>query len=112
MFVRGGRLVSLPSKPYENFRELAMYQLKKYHQTYSGPIYIDMVFNIKGKYRVDLDNLVTAILDILQDAKVIDDDNNVIHLTASKHNGADEWSTNIVINQVGDRRVTEAEIGI
>jgi len=97
LFVRGGRVINLPSSAYENFKEQALWQLKKYKEKYTGPIKVEYTFQMKGKLNTDLDNLQAGINDLLQDAGIIDDDKNIISVVANKYSGFKDWITLVEI---------------
>jgi len=52
---------------------------------------------MKGRLDADLDNLVTSVLDVLQESGAIDDDKNVVSLHATKHSGFEDWVTSIEV---------------
>lgn len=66
----------------------------------SGNIKVHTSFFVKGKYSFDADNAHTSILDILQAAKVIDDDKNVIAGSYEKKSGCDEWAVVITLEKI------------
>jgi Holliday junction resolvase RusA-like endonuclease len=88
--------VSLPSKAYEVFHESAMWQLKKVKAKFVGPIAVTYNFVQKGKMHQDIDNAICSINDVLQDAGIIDDDDNIVSGSFNKESGKD-WKTTIEI---------------
>ena len=88
----------MPSKAFEAFRESALWQLKKVHTKFTGPISVSYMFIQKGKMKQDVDNAIASINDVLQDAGIIDDDVNIISGTFNKVSGKD-WKTIIGIKQ-------------
>lgn len=64
---------------------------------FTGPVRVHTDIFIRGRTRVDGDNLHTSLLDVLESAKVIDDDNNVIKGSYEKHSQAPAWGAVIVI---------------
>lgn len=95
---RGGRTFLIPSTAYETFKNKAVSQIKK--QTfdfYTEKVKVKYIFFLKGKLRIDLDNAIASINDILQDAKIIIDDNNIIEFHAKKINGCEKCLTKIDI---------------
>lgn len=73
VFVKNGRLINIPSKRYKKWHDQAMWQLKGIKKF--NPLYeIVMTFWFKDKRRRDLDNVQSSVLDLLQDAGVIEDD--------------------------------------
>lgn len=94
--------VSLPSKAYLAFHDDALRQLKKVKERFIGPVIIHYAFYQKGKMRQDVDNAIASINDVLQDARIIDDDANIIAGSFSKRS-ASEWRTEITIESfMGD----------
>ena len=73
VFVKGGRLINIPSKRYKEWHDQAMGQLKGTRR-FNPPYEIIMTFWFKDKRRRDLDNVQASVLDLLQDAEIIKDD--------------------------------------
>lgn len=92
---RNGRMYL--SSTWKKWEEEALWQLKKYKTKHTGPICVNYVFFVKGNYKVDLDNLIAGINDILQEAEIIDDDKNIVEIGARKEMGWEKWSTLIEI---------------
>lgn len=92
---RNGRMYL--SSTWKKWQEDALWQLRKYKVKHTGPIKVDYTFFVKGKYKVDLDNLIAGINDILQEAGIIDDDKNIVRIEATKEVGWRVWSTLISI---------------
>ena len=102
LIMRGGRKFFVPSEAYERFKLDAGTEIYK---AFNGkrpminkPMMVDCTFYIKGKYKVDADNLYTSILDILQDHGIIADDDLVIEGHFKKYTGHNSWHTEIEIN--------------
>jgi Holliday junction resolvase RusA-like endonuclease len=99
IFARGGRVIALPSAAYEKFKTSAVAQLKQQ----MGKVYIDqychldLIFCVQGKYHVDLDNLISSVCDLLQDAGVIKDDDLFDSIYAKKIGGCGGWSTKVIL---------------
>lgn len=94
--LRNGRTVSLPSVGFERFRVQALDQLEKQGcLPIKSPYEVHYLFSIKGKSRIDIDNMIASINDILQDCKVIDDDTNVLKVNAEKMLEAKDFSCQI-----------------
>ena len=75
VFVKNGRMINIPSKRYKEWHDSAMWQLRelkipKLESNYE----IIMTFWMKDNRRTDLDNKVGSVLDLLQDAGIIEDD--------------------------------------
>jgi Holliday junction resolvase RusA-like endonuclease len=73
LFVRGGRIVNIPSKIHLEWETQAMFQLKK-AERHNYPITIDYKFYFKDNRKRDLDNAIASVNDILVKAEVIKDD--------------------------------------
>lgn len=106
MIVRGGKRFFVPSEAYERFAisakaEIAE-QLGKIPSTpiFKRSIFVTTEFHVPGNIRVDADNLHTSILDILQDARIIADDELIISGYYTKHRHAAHWCALITINEV------------
>jgi Holliday junction resolvase RusA-like endonuclease len=100
-FIRYGKMISVPSAAYEKFENFALEQLMPHKKKkYTGNIAVHLEFYIKGKYRADVDNLSTSILDILEKSTIIENDNQVIELHAKKIPGCGGWSTKIKIEEL------------
>lgn len=73
VFVKNGRMINIPSKRYKAWHDDAMSQLEGFGSL-KPPYEIIMVFWMKDKRKCDLDNKMASVLDLLQDAGVIEDD--------------------------------------
>lgn len=93
----GGRTIVASSKAYKKFESDALNQLGESKNTIVNLCTVDYTFYIKGKYHVDLDNLIAGINDILQKAKIIKDDDLISTINARKIGGCGGWSTKISI---------------
>lgn len=105
--MRGGKRFSVPSKAYEGFANEAAIHLKSQinKMPFEFPITGDVVvltqLFIKGRTKVDGDNLHTSLLDVLQKAGVIADDEQVVKGVYIKYREQKEWSATIEILEVG-----------
>jgi Holliday junction resolvase RusA-like endonuclease len=63
---------------------------------FSGPVNLEVIFNFKGtkkgvcSYRIerpDIDNLLKSVQDALVDCGILEDDSQIVFLTAKKING-------------------------
>ena len=72
-FVKNGRVINIPSKRYKEWHEQAMWQLKGFGNL-KPPYEIVLTFWMKDNRKTDLDNKVGSVLDLLQDAGIIEDD--------------------------------------
>lgn len=97
---RTGKICISSSKAFTRFETDALYQIMEQKcRKNINPCHVEITFYIKGKYRVDVDNLITSIFDILQASGVIENDNQIDSVTAKKINGNEEWLTKIVIEE-------------
>lgn len=71
---RTKRRFVVSSATYNKWHKDALWQLKGIGHVEGYPIAIDMVFYAESKRKFDLDNLSASILDTLQDANIIEDD--------------------------------------
>ena len=85
------------SVTWHRWADKALWELKKYKEKYTGPIKVEYTFQMKGKLNTDLDNLQAGVNDLLQDAGIIDDDKNIISVTANKYSGFKDWVTLVEI---------------
>lgn len=93
--------VSLPSKAYEKFHSLVAEFLMPYkYLNITTPIKINVVYEIKGKYKQDLDNTLSSVFDCLTDFGIIADDDLIQEVTATKSNGHKNWKTIINIDSL------------
>lgn len=93
---RGRATISIPSAAYQRYQEDCMWQLKKYRKSFGDEtISADFIFSMKGKLDTDIDNMVSGVLDILQDAEVFPDDKKVVEIHAIKVPGCKDWGAQI-----------------
>jgi len=96
--MRGSRPIALPSAAYEKFKKEVGQQMLKYkRERFTGKLYIDYFFFIKGKMRQDADNAMASINDLLQEFGIIEDDNNIEGGTFGKIHDCKEWKTEVII---------------
>ena len=89
---RNFRNVSLPSKSYIKFHSLvAEFMLPYSYLHLTKPIKIDVDYQIKGKYHQDLDNALASVFDCLTDYGVIEDDDLIVEVHATKSNRHKDW---------------------
>ena len=73
IFAKGSRLINIPSKRYKEWHDSALKQLDGFGSL-KPPYQIYLVFWMPNNRRCDLDNKVASVLDLLQDAGIIEDD--------------------------------------
>lgn len=94
--------VSLPSVAFEKFHASAYPILMQQRppQPYAGDVTILITIYLKGRLTMDWDNAGASWGDLLQDAGVIVDDDQIVDGRVIKHRGAKDWKTEIVIRSV------------
>lgn len=102
-----GRVIPIPSKQYKAYEGEFIYQcmeLGLFNKNLSTRLNIACVYYMQTKRKVDLTNLLSATMDCLVSAKVIEDDNCNIACT---HDGSyvnydkDNPRVDIVITELG-----------
>lgn len=73
VFARKGKIINIPSERYQQWHNNAMGQLEGFGNL-KPPYEIIMTFWMKDNRRADLDNKMASVLDLLQDAEIIEDD--------------------------------------
>jgi Holliday junction resolvase RusA-like endonuclease len=95
-----GRMFSIPSKAYDEFKQQALTELMCQKPKDLPPPYkVCYWFYLTGKGTIDLDNAVVSINDVLQEARIIGNDGLIEVITARKIYHAKENKTVIEINQ-------------
>jgi len=78
-FVRGGKMMNIPSKKYKEWHKAASEQLVKYITKGKYPLVgienVTVNFWAPDKRKTDLTNKAESILDLLVDNGIIEDDN-------------------------------------
>ncbi len=92
----GGFYLSESYKKFENNAIAQIWEQCKPPKL-AKPFKIGFEFYIHGKHHVDLDNMITSYMDVLQSAKVITDDDLALEIHAKKIGGCGGWSTKIEI---------------
>lgn len=75
---RTGRIVNLPSKKFEEFKEETLDYISELfgcNPIFPSPPYrVNYIFEMKGSGATDVDNMIASINDIIQEAGIIEDD--------------------------------------
>ncbi len=88
---KNGRLLSIPSERYKTWHTQALWQLKKYQPITVYPCALTIVLWGATKRRWDLDNRATSVLDVLQDAGIlVDDDWSHVQTLTIQYGGIDK----------------------
>jgi len=85
---RGGR--RFKTKAYTQYQE-ELHWCVQHWETYDEPIEIEAHFYIKNYKRADVDNFCKPLLDSLQNAGVITNDNLVKRMVIEKHESKTEY---------------------
>ncbi len=72
--MRGSRPMLLPNKEYRAWKEDAAWQLKQAPPITNYPISLTCLFYVKDNRGRDMDNMLASVLDALQKAGVIEND--------------------------------------
>ena len=83
IIIAGNRPMIIPSKPYKEFEEAALWYIEKIGIDY--PVNVKAHFYMKTKRRVDLTNLLEALDDVLVKGGMLIDDNYKI---IASHDGS------------------------
>lgn len=94
-----GRTIMIPSTAYNKFRKEALKQIVV-RTRIASPYVLSYRFEMKGKLDTDIDNMIAGINDILQETGIIDDDKNIVQITAHKTSGFADWRTIIEVETV------------
>ena len=102
---RGGRVFNIPSDAFRRFQQHAVAELKKVRSTtkcgtITDKVALRLIFYQKGRMHQDIDNAVSSILDVLQEAKIIKDDDQVVSVSCEKWGGYKNWVTFISLEPV------------
>jgi Holliday junction resolvase RusA-like endonuclease len=94
---RKAKSIPLPSKAFKAYEKAAKEQLRLNSRKYKGAVEIKALYWLKTARRPDLNNLMAATADILQNAGVIEDDKNVISWDGSRIAGIDRKSPRVEV---------------
>jgi len=98
--VRYSRGFTYKTKAWRAFESSVLAQLEPIRARFTGKVDISYTFKMKGRLDSDIDNAISAISDLLEKAGIIDNDKNVVSLTAVKEGGHKEWITEVEITSV------------
>lgn len=99
---RGGRRFLVPSEAFAQYLTEATIELRpQVREKLTGPVRVHCDFYLKGKYKVDGDNLFTSILDTLQHVGAIADDGMVMAGSWRKYPACAGWGTHIYLVPMG-----------
>jgi Holliday junction resolvase RusA-like endonuclease len=87
------------SDAWHSFENDALNQLKKqWHgkrATITKDLAVDITFLLRGKRKADIDNKLSGIFDLLQMARILKDDDQIVTVTARKYKEQPEDITEI-----------------
>ena len=96
-----GRVFITSSKQWGEFEKYALEQLLQYkNKTFKGIVRVDYDFYYKGQYRLDVDNAMAGINDVLQEAGIIEDDRFIEAGSFKITRGNNTWVSFITINEL------------
>jgi len=95
----GGKTFVISSKNWMDFEKAQLPRIEALSNLKS-PYKVDYKFYLKGKGNTDIDNMMAGINDLFEKAGVIDNDKNILHVTAEKIIGADEYKAEVTIFEV------------
>lgn len=72
--VRNGRVMNFPSKIYSEWEKSALWQLKGQPPVEEYPISMTVIFYVRDNRSRDMDNMLPSIMDCLQKAEILADD--------------------------------------
>jgi len=89
---KSGKRFIIQSKRYLEYEKNALWQLKAQYRgdTIQGKIELKVLYYLADKRLPDLINLLQATCDILEKARVIENDRNIISFDGSKIMGIDK----------------------
>lgn len=98
----GGRPRLIQSKAYREYekeclKQLAYIDMCPEFRAYNLPIKVCCLYYLKDKRKTDLTNLLAATHDILQKAKIIEDDALIVSLDGSRIVGVDKISPRVEV---------------
>lgn len=99
MFSRGGKIISIPSKAYNDWHTDAEYQLFNEKVQMDGVLAMDLKFWVQNNRTADLDNKSQSVLDLLKDCGIIPDDCwQVVRRISAECLGIDRENPRVEIN--------------
>jgi len=76
LFVRGGRLMNIPSKDYADWHKTSSLQILEFkNHTIENVDFIELEFYAPDRRGADLTNKAESIMDLLVDNGILEDDN-------------------------------------
>lgn len=92
----GGRPRLIQSKAYREYEKQCLMQIQPWEH-FDKPIHVKCLYWLKDKRKTDLTNLLAATHDILQKAKIIEDDALIVSLDGSRIMGVDKLNARVEV---------------
>jgi len=97
---RTGKPIVKSSEAYENFEQMALWQLKSCRARFDCPVRVNYVFELQGKQDIDADNAMASVNDVLQMAGVLVNDKSIVAGSFEKIAGCAEHKTLLEIVEI------------
>ncbi len=98
-----GKTIVTSSKAFATWHESALLHIKattRLAKPLEGDLRLDIYFYLKGRIRADIDNMTASLLDLLADAGIIENDDQIVEAHLYKRPGAPEFSTTLEVTQL------------
>ena len=87
-------------KKFKDWQYQMGWQIKRHKPIkFRKPIDVIYYFDTKGGVKIDIDNMIVTINDLLQEYNVIEDDTLIRGLIAFKRPGCDDFKTTVIITE-------------
>ena len=97
---RTGKPIVKSSEAYENFEQMALWQLKSCRERFDCPVRVKYVFELQGRQDIDADNAMASINDVLQLSGVLVNDKSIVAGSFEKIAGCADHKTMLEIEEV------------
>ena len=97
---RTGKMFPVSSKAYLKFKRDSLAQLFLINDSFENSVHIDYLFCTKGKQKIDIDNAMASINDILEDSQILKNDSLIKSTYARLEHGYQEWKTYVRIIEI------------
>ena len=90
------------TKAWRSFEKEAVRQIKAQFKgkPYKGPVDVCYTFLMKGKIDSDIDNMIASINDLMQSGGVIENDRDIVSMSAVKEAGHPDWRTEVEVTKL------------
>jgi len=87
----GNRMALLPSKAFEVYQDIALWQLKKYKERFDGNVHVQCKYYLPNNaHWPDLVGLLQATSDILEKSGILENDRLIVSYDGSRIMGIDK----------------------